>query len=326
MPMMLGTVLASIASGQMISRTGRYKVFPLIGTALMVVALFLLSRVTAATPAYSMILRLLMLGVGLGLVMQVMVLAVQNTVAFADLGAATSATMLFRLVGGAVGTALLGIIFAGKYQAALGSVSRADAITLAIHSVFIVGASVALVGAIATWFLPERPLRETVAAGAADSGRDAGQAFALPSEQSSIEQLSRALSIVANRDVRRAYVESIVARAGISLMPVSAWLLIRLGEDPSRDLHTHAARDRITPERTAEGLAELETRGLVTRSGTSIELTPAGQETFARLSAARRERLRELSAQWPGEQREQLADVLRKLSSVIIPDSTARRV
>jgi len=319
MPMMIGNVLASIASGQLISRTGRYKAFPLIGTALMVVALFLLSKVTAATPSYSMILRLIMLGVGLGLVMQVMVLAVQNTVAFADLGAATSAAMLFRLVGGAVGTALLGIIFASKYQLALASVPRGEAITLAIHSVFIVGASVALAGAIATWFLPERPLRETVAASAGDSGREAGEAFALSSDESSVEQLSRALSIVASRDVRRAYVQSIVKRAGVSLMPVSAWLLIRLGEDPSPDLRTHAVRDRIAPERVAAGLAELEAQGLITREGRSAAMTASGHEICSRLSAARRERLRELAAQWPGEQRAQLADVLRNLSAAIVP-------
>jgi EmrB/QacA subfamily drug resistance transporter len=325
MPMMIGNVLASIASGQLISRTGRYKVFPLIGTALMVVALYLLSGVSPATPVYALILRLLMLGVGLGLVMQVMVLAVQNAVAFSDLGAATSAAMLFRLVGGAVGTALLGVIFASKYQLALGSMDRAQAITIAIHSVFLVAACVAFAGAVATWFLPERPLRETVAAAASDSGRDAGEAFALSSDQTSIEQLSRALSIVASRDVRRAYVESIVTRAGVSLMPVSAWLLIRLGEDPSRDLQTHAARDRITPERTAEGLAELEANGLITRAADSMEMTSAGHDVYERLSAARRERLRELSAQWPGEQREQLATVLRNLSAAIIPDAAPRR-
>jgi EmrB/QacA subfamily drug resistance transporter len=324
MPMMIGNVLTSIAAGQLISRTGRYKIFPLIGTAVMVIALFLLSRITATTPGYALIGRLLMLGIGLGLVMQVLVLAVQNSVPFEDLGAATSAAMLFRLVGGAVGTALLGIIFASKYQAALASMSQAEAISIAIRGVFIVAAVVAFAGAAATWFLPERPLRDTVAASAGETGRDAGQAFALSEDQDSVEELSRALSLVADRDVRRAYVESIVRRAGVTLMPVSAWLLIRLGESPSSDLATQAARDRIAPQRTAEGLAELEAAGLIARAGNAVSMTATGREVFARLANARRERLRELSAQWPGEQREQLAAVLRTLANAIVPDAPAR--
>src|SRR5204862_949850 len=104
----------SIASGQIISRTGRYKIFPLAGTAVMSVGLFLLSRMTLETSILAASFFMLLLGLGLGLVMQVLVIAVQNAVDYRDLGVATSGAILFRLIGGSVGTALLGALFAAR--------------------------------------------------------------------------------------------------------------------------------------------------------------------------------------------------------------------
>jgi EmrB/QacA subfamily drug resistance transporter len=324
MPMMIGTLATSILSGQLISRTGRYKIFPVLGTALVVIALVLLSRITVDVSGGALIFRLVLLGIGLGLVMQVLVLAVQNTVPYADLGAATSAAMLFRLVGGSIGTALLGVVFARTYQADLAGASQVTAITEAIRAVFGLAMVVAAVGAVMTWMLPERPLRDTVAATASNAGQDAGEAFAMPADQGSEDALARALAILADRDVRRAYIAGIVRRAGIELMPISAWLLIRLGEHHPADLEALAAEQGIRPERMQEGLAELRARGLMA-AAPARDITPAGCEVFTRLSAARRERLAELSAQWPREQRVELASVLRNLSQAIVPDSPASR-
>lgn len=321
MPMMGGALAASITAGQLISRTGRYRIFPVIGTSIVVTALLLLSRITPATTGTTITLGLLFLGIGLGLVMQVLVLAVQNAVRYSDLGAATSAAMLFRLVGGCIGTALLGVVFASRYHDAHLTLAEGQAITIAIHAVFFAAAAMAVVGAAATWFIREAPLRDTVAAAASQPGHEAGEAFALPSDQGSDDELSLALSILANRDVRRAYVASIVARAGLDLMPVSAWLLIRLGEDDSRDVRAIAANDGVTPERTTEGLAELTTRGLIAGDGDRFEVTDAGCDVFHRLSVARRERLSELAAQWPAEQREQIASVLKNLAAGLVQDA-----
>lgn len=138
MPMMIGNISTSILAGQLISRTGRYKMFPVAGTALVTAALFLLSRIGADASAAALIARLLLLGVGLGLVMQVLVLAVQNSVPYADLGAATSSAMLFRLVGGSVGTAVLGVVFANTYASNAGA-AREAAITAAIRAGFVTG-------------------------------------------------------------------------------------------------------------------------------------------------------------------------------------------
>src|SRR2546423_4999868 len=112
--MMGGKVVTSIGSGQLIDRTGRCKVFPLLGSAVMTIGLFLLSRLTPETSNTSASLLMLVLGVGLGMVMQVLVIAVQNDVDYRDLGVATSGATLFRLIGGSLGTAILGALFAGR--------------------------------------------------------------------------------------------------------------------------------------------------------------------------------------------------------------------
>ena len=319
MPMMIGTLSASIVSGQLISRTGRYKVYPIVGTALVTVMLVVLSRVSPDISLGALLVRLLLLGLGLGLVMQVLILAVQNAVPYADLGAATSAAMLFRLVGGSMGTAALGVIFASSVSAGVESGTRADAIAAAMRSVFGAAALVAAAGAILTWFIPQTPLRETLAAGASDVGKESGEAFALPSTDRSDDALARGLSILADRDVRRRYVAEIVRRAGVDLMPISAWLLIRIGEDPSRDPVKEGAEQGVSAERVDEGLAELRARGLL--DPVTLAVTPQGCDVFKRLSEARRERLAELAAQWPEGQRAEVAAVLRGLARALVPES-----
>jgi predicted MFS family arabinose efflux permease len=114
LPLMAGVLIASIGSGQLITRTGRYKVFPIVGTALMVVGMVLLSRLTASTTTRVADLYMLLLGLGLGFVMQMLVLAVQNAVDYRDLGIATASATLFRSMGGTVGVPIFGAIFSNQ--------------------------------------------------------------------------------------------------------------------------------------------------------------------------------------------------------------------
>src|SRR3954467_7588997 len=114
LPVMAGVLTASIGSGQLITRTGRYKHFPIIGTALATVGLVLLSRLDAGTSVAEAGVYMLILGLGLGFTMQVLVLAVQNAVPYEMLGVATSGATLFRSIGGSLGTAILGAIFANR--------------------------------------------------------------------------------------------------------------------------------------------------------------------------------------------------------------------
>lgn len=119
LPMMGGIVGASIAGGQLISHTGRYKLYPVLGGALSAVGMWLLSRLEVDTPRLYYSVWMAVLGAGIGLVMPVLVLAVQNSVRPADLGTATSANNYFRQIGGSVGAAVFGTLFAGRLTDAL---------------------------------------------------------------------------------------------------------------------------------------------------------------------------------------------------------------
>ncbi|MFI9628577.1 MFS transporter [Streptomyces sp. NPDC052042] len=119
LPMMGGVVVASVVSGQMISRTGRYRAHPIVGAAVSAVGMWLLSRLDTDTPLLEHGIAQAVLGAGIGLLMPVLVLAVQNSVRPADLGAATSANNYFRQIGGSVGAAVFGTLFAGRLSDAL---------------------------------------------------------------------------------------------------------------------------------------------------------------------------------------------------------------
>ncbi len=114
LPLTLGIMISSITSGQLISRTGRYKVFPLAGTALLVVAFVLFAQISATTPLWQTSIAMLLFGLGLGGNLQPIVLAVQNAVPATDIGVATSSATFFRQMGGTLGTAVfLSILFGG---------------------------------------------------------------------------------------------------------------------------------------------------------------------------------------------------------------------
>ncbi|MFI9819649.1 MFS transporter [Streptomyces sp. NPDC052013] len=119
LPMMAGIVVASIVSGQLISHTGRYRLHPVLGAALSVVGMWLLSRLDTDTPRLHYSIWMAVLGTGIGMVMPVLILAVQNSVRPADLGTATSANNYFRQIGGSVGAAVFGTLFADRLTDAL---------------------------------------------------------------------------------------------------------------------------------------------------------------------------------------------------------------
>ncbi|MET9435113.1 MFS transporter [Streptomyces sp. NPDC006551] len=119
LPLMGGIVVASIVSGQLISRTGHYRIYPVLGGAVSVAGMWLLSRMETDTPRLHHSVWQAVLGVGIGLVMPVLILAVQNSVRPADLGTATSAHNYFRQIGGSVGAAVFGTLFAARLDDAL---------------------------------------------------------------------------------------------------------------------------------------------------------------------------------------------------------------
>jgi DNA-binding MarR family transcriptional regulator len=295
----------------------------------MTVALFLLSRLSLGTSSYLTSGYMLLLGIGLGMVMQVLVIAVQNAVEYGDLGVATSGATLFRLIGGSLGTAILGAIFATRLAANLAQQQPyASAFTASLNTVFLVAAVVCAFGFVCTWFIPERPLRATVAEAASSAGTEAGEAFAIPTDEESAEaQLAAALRSLDDRAVQRQHIELIVARAGVSLSALAAWLLTRIERDPDRDpLDVGRERD-ITPERVEAALAELREQGLIERvpagAGTprQYRLASAGCDVYDRLVAARREQLSSLAADWNTDGRADPAEFLTQVVRRIVPDA-----
>ncbi len=185
-PMMAGLLVTSILSGNLISRTGRYKPFPIAGTALMTVAVFLLSRLEVGTPTWVASADMVLLGLGLGMVMQVLVLAAQNAVDYRLLGVATSGSTLFRQIGGSIGVSAFGAIFANRLGDELAArlpagvhaptvanpaVIRAlppalhqpfvEAFAVSLQPVFVAASGISLVAFVLTWWLREVPLRVT---------------------------------------------------------------------------------------------------------------------------------------------------------------------
>lgn len=133
LPLMLSLIVANVAAGQTITRTGRYKIFPVTGTAIAAVGFLLLSTMEASTTQLTASLYMVVLGFGIGLVMQVMVLMVQNGVPRQHLGAATSSVTFFRTIGSSAGVALFGAVFTQRLTAELPPHSSAAVGTMTPH-------------------------------------------------------------------------------------------------------------------------------------------------------------------------------------------------
>jgi EmrB/QacA subfamily drug resistance transporter len=344
LPLMVGLLISSIGSGQLISRFGRYKPFPVAGTAIMTVGLLLLSRLhvdtsTVVTGAY-----MLVLGLGLGLVIQVLVLAAQNAVEYKYLGVASSGSTLFRQIGGSIGVAVFGAIFANQLAANLvgklppgahvpasaanpAVVKRlppavhdafVTAITEALTRVFLVAAGIAALGFLLTWLLPERTLKTTTQA------PDVGDGLQPARDDNALREIERALSNLARREERWQLYERLAARAGIDLAPPELWLLARLGE---RAPLTETQLDEqlpVDPLQIAAALEELENRSLVQgEDGGPIELTKSGRADYERLVAARSAGLRELLSGWDPDENPQLRQLVDKLGRDLVSEIPA---
>jgi EmrB/QacA subfamily drug resistance transporter len=225
-PLIAGLLTTSIGSGLLISRWGRYKVFPILGTGIMAAGLFLLSRLTASSGIVTSSLSMFVLGVGIGAVMQVLIIAVQSAVEHKDLGTATAGATFFRSMGGSFGTAVFGAIFANVLAGHLArylvgvklpvgvtgaSVSpRAlatlpasahtafvDAYASSLQTVFLIAVPIALVGFVLALLLPEIELRRSTDASESETS-------ARPVRRTSLREVEQAVSDLARSENRPA--------------------------------------------------------------------------------------------------------------------------
>jgi EmrB/QacA subfamily drug resistance transporter len=336
-PMMGGVLVTSIASGQIISRVGRYRLFPIIGTAVMAIGLGLLSTLGTASSLWAAPAYMLVLGLGLGMVMQVLVLAVQNTVDYSNLGVATSGTTLFRSTGGSVGVSLFGAIFAANLAsglarhmppgAALPSASDAAALaalppgvrsvylemfTAALHPVFLSAAAIAAFAFVLSWFLKEVPLQ------GGERSETIGESFAMPHDATSLEELELIVTRLGAREHRWETYRRIAERTGVSLAPDEIWLLARL----CRDAPTF---DGNPQDPSLEPIARrLADRGLLTsQTEGEFVVSETGRRTFEQIVAGYRARLAQFLDRWSPEDHEEVRTMLNGLARDLVAELPA---
>ncbi|RYH00862.1 DHA2 family efflux MFS transporter permease subunit [Salipiger sp. IMCC34102] len=347
-PLMGGLFLTSIVAGRIITRVGRYRAFPIAGTALMAVGLGLMSMLGPETSLWLALGAMAVLGLGLGLVMQVLVLAVQNAVDYRNLGVATSGATLFRSIGGALGVSGAGAIFsaglAPRLTAALPEGAPVEttpvainalpeaiqalyhaAYAAALHPVFVAATSLAVLAFALSWAMEEIPLRETV--GSAPAAPDLADSFAMPRNASSLEELRRIVAIAASETNRREALRRILSTLDVELTPEEAWILLRIAradENVALDRLDGAALSEARP--VAEDLL---TRGLLRRdSARAYCTTPEGRALFERMTERYRTRLAELVARWNPENHAEVRNMLTEFARELVetmPNGTATR-
>ncbi|MCW2942382.1 MAG: Arabinose efflux permease-like protein [Actinomycetia bacterium] len=351
LPMMLGLLATSVLSGQLITRTGRYKIFPILGTAITALGLFLCSRLDQTSSTFTMSLCFLVLGLGLGLVMQVLVIVVQNSVGYEDLGTATAGSTFFRSIGGSVGVALLGSIFnsqlAANLSAALKTVQLppgVDAKTIAgnslalkslppatrapliqayaqsIQTVFLWAVPFALVAFVLAWFLEELPLRATV------KEVDFGECLGASTQRSSLEEIERGLTRLLRRDTKaREMYEGLGRQAGYDLPAGSIWALCRIEHAGTLKDADLAARAEVQVEDGRPYVDRLVSDGFVVRQDGKLVITDAGRHAAENLYAARCKALEHLLDGWEPEKYPELEAALRNLARSSVGDESDAR-
>lgn len=315
LPMVVGLLTTSLAAGILVGRTGRYKIFPLAGTALMAVGFLLMARMDESTPWPLQFFYLVILGAGIGFSMQVLILIVQNTASFEDLGLATSGVTFFRLVGGAFGAAIFGALFANFLNRRIGatltssgvpaevlhsptalhrlppnlaaSVVRAYAGSLA--QVFLCAAFVALVGFILALFLRESPLT-----GIHDSPSCLGDGFAVPRIKSPQDVLEIAVGRLLD-EAPNVQLEDVAKQPDCELDVAGLWAVLRIYQyerffETARltDIATHLHLPHQVLEPVFDRLVEA---GYASRDGDQLSLTPDGLRQVDSLAALVRRRL-----------------------------------
>ncbi|MFI5618938.1 MDR family MFS transporter [Streptomyces sp. NPDC051567] len=332
LPLVFGLLIASVFSGNVTSRTGQYRIFPIVGCLVMAAGLYLMSLMGPQSGVRLESLYMFVFGTGVGLSMQVLTIAVQNTVAYADLGTATSGVTFFRTLGSAFGTAVFGTIYANTLKPALakgvaeaarttgadpvrlgvaaqspegvhglGPAAAApiiDAYAHTVHTVFLWTVPVALLGFVVALFLKQVELHDSARAGSADMGD--GFSSPVTSSGGSAKLLELAVGKLV-RGMGPGTAREIVAGSDTRLDMAGAWAVMQV-ELLTRTvghatLGTVANRRSVPPEVLLPVFDRMTDEGYLTREGTYFSLTPAGEREAAVISRA--------WGQWLGDRLEQ---------------------
>ncbi|WP_420717996.1 MDR family MFS transporter [Streptomyces sp. H34-S4] len=353
LPLVIGLLIASVFSGNVTSKTGHYRIFPIVGSAVMGLGLYLLSRMGPESSAWLESLYMFVLGVGIGLSMQVLTIAVQNTVDYADLGTATSGVTFFRTLGSAFGTAVFGTIYGNTLgpglKTAVAEAARAtgqDPAVLAkaaqspqgvhgldpdaagpivaayadtLHTVFLWTVPVAVVGFVVALFLKQVRLRDSARAGSTDMGDGFGSPATASGDSAKLLELAVG-KLVRNMGPETA--RGIVNASDTRLDMAGAWAVMQV------DLMTRtvgyaslgliASRRHLPPEVLLPVFERMTEEGYLTRENGFYTHTPAGEREAGVISGA--------WAQWLGDQLEKDRGRPRSAELRAAADAIAKRL
>ncbi|MFB6806342.1 MDR family MFS transporter [Streptomyces sp. NPDC056387] len=321
LPLVIGLLIASVFSGNVTSRTGRYRVFPVVGSLVMGIGLYLLSLMGPGTAAWLESLYMFVLGAGIGLCMQVLTIAVQNTVDYADLGTATSGVTFFRTLGSSFGTAVFGTIYANTLgpalERAVAEAARAtgadpaqlaktaqspqgvhgldpaaaapivEAYAHALHTVFLWTVPVAGTGFVVALFLKQVRLRDTARAGSTDMGDGFASPVTASGDSASLLELAVGKLV---RNMQPQTARAIVNASDTRLDVAGAWAVMQV-ELLTRtvghaSLGLVAARRSLPPEVLLPVFDRMTEEGYLSREGSFLALTAAGRREAATISKA----------------------------------------
>ncbi|MFJ4834942.1 MDR family MFS transporter [Streptomyces sp. NPDC088747] len=310
LPMVIGLLIASVFSGNVVSKTGQYRVFPIIGSLVMALGLYLLSLMGPGTSAWLASLYMFVLGAGIGLCMQVLTIAVQNTVVYGDLGTATSGVTFFRTLGSSFGTAVFGTIYTNSLKPNLSdgvaeatrtgaadpaAVAQASQSPEGLHrlpaqaaepivgayadtlqTVFLWTVPVACLGFLVALFLKQVQLRDSARMGSTDMG----EGFASPSSADSRRVLEATVGkIIGGTEMDTA--RRIVTESDTRLDVAGAWAVMQVELFTRMVGHASlgliAARRRLPPEVLVPVFDRMVDEGYLTRDGSLFSHTAAGE-------------------------------------------------
>jgi EmrB/QacA subfamily drug resistance transporter len=310
LPMVIGLLIASVASGNVVSKTGQYRIFPIVGSLVMGVGLYLMSLMGPGTGAWLESLYMFVLGTGIGLCMQVLTIAVQNTVEYSDLGTATSGVTFFRTLGSSFGTAVFGTIYAnsltpnleegvaeaaragsGMDPAAIAKAATSpegvhslpsevaspivDAYADTIQTVFLWTVPVAALGFVVALFLKQVQLRDSARAGSTDMGEGFGQPSGADSQRVLEAAVGKIIGTTRLEDARR-----ILTASDTRLDIAGAWAVMQVELYTRMTGHASlglmAARRHMPPEVLLPVFDRMVDEGYLTRDGNLLSHTEAG--------------------------------------------------
>ncbi|NMO00402.1 MFS transporter [Gordonia sp. TBRC 11910] len=346
LPMVVGLLLTSVFSGAVVGRTGKYKVFPIAGSAVMAVGLYLLSLMDQDTSIVVTSVYMFVLGAGIGLIMQILTLVVQNTSSYADLGTSTSAVTFFRTLGSSFGAAVMGTLYSNQLNSELPAAMRQAGVTdpsvaaepMRLHAlpapqrapiveayadtlshVFLWVVPVAVVGLILAFFLPQVAMRQD----AKDVARSPAEGFGMPDSSSSQTQLETIIGRVLRKRGRGALGDALAA-AGSPLSVATAWGLLRVGL-PERYLDTEVGQADIErrlgiPDGVLTSFFdEIVDAGYLVRRGTVLAPTEAGRVEIERIFGAWRDWLVDQVRDWlPAESPTEPAALTTEVNAALL--------